>query len=381
MNKCILLLIEADSHDTALRIFSTLNDRGKPLSDADIFKTQFYKHYSSKGDEEKNNFIKKWKKLEETCNKLFPSTPNSSLDEIFTRYMYYERAKKRNKSSTTIALRKFYEENKYALLRNDETFDNLIDLADFWTDVDDQDEDKFSNDVLKRLFVLNYAPNGMWTYFVSVYYMKNRDKDGHFKGKEFCQFLDKIIAFIWAYAVTNPGVNALRTHIYAEMINVVNDEPVTFNDFLFDVDQVKNAFSNYEFTNSRRLTRSMLTWWAFHNPKQKLLKLKSNYDIEHIYAKDLQEKEDSFIDPDLIESLGNKSLLERKINRSASNHLFEFKRKLYRGEFNNKRTEIKDLLDIAEKPVFKEFDIGQRDDEIIHRFIEFMNNNDLLKKK
>lgn len=45
MNNCILLPIEAESQDTALRIFSTLNDRGKPLSDADIFKAQFYKYF------------------------------------------------------------------------------------------------------------------------------------------------------------------------------------------------------------------------------------------------------------------------------------------------------------------------------------------------
>ena len=68
LNNCILLPIEAESQNTALRIFSTLNDRGKPLSDADIFKAQFYKYYSSKG--EKNNFIKRWKELEELCDFL-----------------------------------------------------------------------------------------------------------------------------------------------------------------------------------------------------------------------------------------------------------------------------------------------------------------------
>ena len=47
MNNCILLPIEAESQDTALRIFSTLNDRAKPLSDADIFKAQFYKYFSN----------------------------------------------------------------------------------------------------------------------------------------------------------------------------------------------------------------------------------------------------------------------------------------------------------------------------------------------
>ena len=57
LNNCILLPIEAESQDTALRIFSTLNDRGLPLSDADIFKAQFYKYFTMTG--EKDTFIKK----------------------------------------------------------------------------------------------------------------------------------------------------------------------------------------------------------------------------------------------------------------------------------------------------------------------------------
>lgn len=67
MNNCILLPIEAESQDTALRIFSTLNDRGMPLSDSDIFKAQFYKFYTGKG--EKDAFIKRWKELEELTEK------------------------------------------------------------------------------------------------------------------------------------------------------------------------------------------------------------------------------------------------------------------------------------------------------------------------
>ena len=72
LNNCILLPIEADNQDTALRIFSTLNDRGKPLSDADIFKAQFYKFYTSLG--KKKDFILKWKCLEEKCGQIFGSS-------------------------------------------------------------------------------------------------------------------------------------------------------------------------------------------------------------------------------------------------------------------------------------------------------------------
>ena len=67
LNNCILLPIEADNQNTALRIFSTLNDRGMPLSDADIFKAQFYKYYKSKG--QKDEFITRWRALEDICGK------------------------------------------------------------------------------------------------------------------------------------------------------------------------------------------------------------------------------------------------------------------------------------------------------------------------
>ena len=81
MNNCILLPIEAESQDTALRIFSTLNDRGKPLSDADIFKAQFYKHFSKLG--KKEEFIAQWKKLEELCERIFHPISGTPMDELF----------------------------------------------------------------------------------------------------------------------------------------------------------------------------------------------------------------------------------------------------------------------------------------------------------
>ena len=42
--------------------------------------------------------------------------------------MYYERAMQRNRKTTTEALRKFYEKDKYALLKKEETLKNLESL-------------------------------------------------------------------------------------------------------------------------------------------------------------------------------------------------------------------------------------------------------------
>ena len=385
MNNCILLPIEAESQDTALRIFSTLNDRGKPLSDADIFKAQFYKYYSAKG--EKEEFIKRWKTLEALCDSIFHPITGTPMDEVFTRYMYYERAKQGIKSSTTEALRKFYEKNAYALLKNDQTFENIIDLANFWNDVLNQSVERFSDRVLRRLFVLNYAPNGMWTYIVSVYYMANRDVDGLLDDEKFYQFLNKITAFIWAYAITNPGVNALRTPVFAEMINIVNGKPITFTEYLFHTPQVQNALNNYVFSNNRAITKSMLTWWAFQDSEQELLSLESVIEIEHIFARNRQEKEHSLSNPRNLESLGNKVLLEKRINIRASDYRFTDKVKYYVGFENSRKqkkegTKIKELRDLAVSTIdFLEADIVQRNAKIMFGFVEFMHNNGLLSEE
>lgn len=382
LNNCILLPIEADDQNTALRIFSTLNDRGLPLSDADIFKAQFYKYYSNKG--QKNIFIEKWKKLEEICEKNFNPQSGTPLDELFSRYMYYERAKMGNTSSTTESLRKFYERNKYELLRKDETLENLMDLAYFWNDVADQDNERFSEDVLKKLFVLNYAPNSMWTYFVSVYYLHNRNNKGELDNNLFNVFLQKTIAFIWAHAVYMPGVNALRTPIYTEMVNIVNNHPVEFLDRKFDLIQLKSMFENYEFNNNRPITKSMLAWWAYQDIEQPLLSIETSYDIEHIYAKNRNEKERSLSNVKNIEKLGNKSLLEKRINIRASDYRFEDKKKYYKG-FITQRGKIKEptaiisLKKIAQQNDFVETDIINRNNCIINGFLDFLKDNNLSK--
>lgn len=382
LNNCILLPIEAESQDTALRIFSTLNDRGKPLSDADIFKAQFYKFYSKDGS--KDEFIARWKDLEALCERIFHPIYGTPMDEIFTRYMYYERAKQGNKSSTTEALRKFYEKDSYSLLKNKEIFDNIIDLANFWNDITIQDNERFTEDILKRFFILEYAPNGMWTYIVSVYYLTNRDADGLLDNEAFSSFLDRITAFIWSYAVYNPGVNALRTPVYAEMTKIVNGLEVTFEDFKFSRQSLETAFRNYAFNNGRPITKSMMVWWAYNGFNQPLMSLEKSFEIEHIFAVNRQEKEKSMLDPKNLESLGNKAILEGRINIRASDYRFEDKKKYYSGFTTAKGvikygTQVVELAEMAKnRQDFVEKDIVSRHEEILSKFFKYIEDKGLM---
>ncbi|MBQ9638831.1 MAG: DUF262 domain-containing protein [Bacteroidales bacterium] len=381
LNNCIILPIEADNQNTALRIFSTLNDRGMPLSDADIFKAQFYKYYAQKGL--KDEFISRWKCLEELCEEMFHPISGTPMDELFTRYMYYLRAKQGIKSSTTEALRKFFEKDKYAALNNNNALEELEELADFWKDVFNQNIERFSDRILRCLFVLNYAPNGMWSYIVSVYFLKNRNTSGDLSDAEFYTFLNKITAFIWAYSIDRPGVNALRTPVYAEMVNIIEEKNISFSEYKFDPIVLRSKLDNYTFANNRAVTKSMLTWWAFRDEEQSWIDLDVNFEIEHILSK---KRQDELQDKHNLEILGNKTLLEKKINIRASDYRFADKVKYYRGDIldrkQNKKegTRIKELLNIANTySDFVEDDISDRNNEILSQFIKFLEENDLIK--
>lgn len=107
--------------------------------------------------------------------------------------------------------------------------------------------------------------------------------------------------------------------------------------------------------------------------------------INMIYARNRQEKEHSLSNPRNVESLGNKALLEKRINIRASDYRFSDKKKYYVG-FENARkqkkegTKIRELRELADTATdFSESDIVQRHAKIIFGFVEFMNANQLLR--
>ena len=373
LNNVILLPIEAESQDTALRIFSTLNDRGLPLSDADIFKSQFYKYFSDLG--RKDEFIKRWKDLEELTESIFNPSHGTPMDELFTRYMYYERALEKNSQTTTQALRDFYGRDGYSLLKKEDTFRNLEALAEFWRKVDTREG---------QFYILKYSPNGMWAYFVSVYFMVHHDENDKLDNDSLVKFLKLVIAFTFAYAVERPGVNALRSPVYPEMINLVEGKEITFAKYLFDKESIRDRFNNYVFSNQRPITRSMLVWWAFNNEDQQLIDSDTVLEVEHIFARRRNEDE-PLKNKANLEALGNKAMLEKSVNIRAADYRFADKKKYYQGFSTDKGkkrggTQIIELLKLSKtKEDFAENDIELRTKAIIDSFIDYLELNNLTK--
>lgn len=169
------------------------------------------------------------------------------------------------------------------------------------------------------------------------------------------------------------------------MVNIINDKPVEFSKYKFDADTIRSIFDNFSFNNARPITKAMIAWWAYQNDKQPLLSLETTFEIEHIYARNRNEKENSLTDARNVESLGNKALLEKRINIRASDYRFADKKKYYEG-FTNSKGQVKEgtgvveLLDLtATSTDFTENDIIDRYKKMIDCFINYLQKNGLLK--
>ena len=376
LNNCVLLPIETDSQNTALRIFTTLNDRGRELDDADIFKAQFYKYYLNRGSNEKDKFIERWKDLTELCNKNFHPRKGTPIDDLFRRYMYYLLAKNEVKNDTFPDMRDYYEKDGYKVLQSNKTFEDLETLANFWDDAAARNEERFSPRILRQLYILSWAPYNIWVNVVSIYFMGNRELDE----EKFYNFLNKITAMILMHAITNPGVQSIRRPFFVEFQNILHGRPLEFKHFRQDTRILRERLTNTNFSNWRAITGSMLAWWTFQNPAQELPPLGMDLQIEHILAKKRQELHHVLKNPDALEFLGNKSLLEKSINIRAADYRLVDKKIFYlsdgRAKLATFNLELRTLAETYDD--FTEDKIIARNEKIFDAFINYLREQNLL---
>lgn len=85
----------------------------------------------------------------------------------------------------------------------------------------------FSDRILRRLYALSYAPNGMWAYILSTWFLANRDQEGGFDEQGPYGFLRLVTTRSYAYSLERPDVNVPRTPVYPELVSIVSHSPVT----------------------------------------------------------------------------------------------------------------------------------------------------------
>ena len=352
LNQVIILPITADSQETALTIFSTLNDRGLPLSDADIFKAKIYNHLQSK--EEKKEFIEKWKELEENTQNI-----SENIQKLFYYYMFYLRALENDRNTTTPGLRKYYSTNKFERLLKNNVLDELKKILNIWeiivnsTQFIENESWSENKDILKALNILTSYPNEFWKYPVIVYYLVHKDKKDF--EEKFLKFLRKLYVELLKKYIESPTINAVKSNILKLNAEIINSDKPVFDFKSLSEDEIKEKIK----IPHRNAVRMLLKTLAY-DIQDELLPEK--WEIEHILpvkwenSYDLRENEK--IAKEKIEHLGNKTPFEKKLNIIATNNYFSKKKLSYSKskiemtkEIGKTKSDKWDLDDIVERDV------------------------------
>lgn len=321
LNKTIVLPIKADTQETALTIFSTLNDRGLPLSDADIFKAKIYNKLN---EENKEKFVVEWKNLT-----LRSETAAESIQKLFYYYMFYLRAMDNDKKTTTPGLRKYFAEDSFSRLYEDNLVQNLRDILEFWEVVNCREakESKWTTNfsILSILDILSSYPNEFWKYPVIIYYLKNKNSENF--EELFLTFLRKLFVNLFKVYIVSPTINSVKTSILNLNSSILHDEVLNFEFRNVTEDELKNGIKHLH----RNAVRMLLKLLAYNTEEQNEL-LPYNWEIEHILPLKWQpsyfnSNEDEI--NELIETIGNKIPFEKRLNIIASNGYFSKKQEQY----------------------------------------------------
>ena len=334
LNYSILLPITADDQETALTIFNTLNNRGLPLSDADIFKSYIYKKLDDTG---KKAFINKWKKLETDAEKA-----NESIQSLFYYNMFYMRAREKDDKSTTPGVRKYYlDKNKNRL--TPEIIDDLTVNLQLWKVINgreaaDGEEWSQNMDIRKILDCLSSYTNEFWKYPVSIFFMEHKDK-ANFE-KIFLKFLRKLYVMLLTRYLEVPTINAVKVDILKLNVQIINNShPEFYAGFEekkledeYAVNAEKARTDKLIIAPHKNMVRKLLKVLAYQEDTQTDL-LPGYWEIEHIFPQTWYSKYYTLNEEEAnekLEHLGNKLPLEKKLNISASNNYFAKKKDRYK---------------------------------------------------
>lgn len=363
LKKCVILPIECDNQENALRIFNTLNNRGIPLSDSDIFKGIIFS--KRKDEDEKREFAENWKEMEKDLK-----DSKISMDFIFLNYMHIVRARQGEKGSV-IGLRKFFVEKNREILQEYKTFEEIQELARYWCGGYD---DRLSIRTQQFYEILELLPNDYWRYLDSTYYFFNKDQgETFFTNGELEIFLTRVISNFLVKLIEKPTLTTIKPITFNAYTSLYKEGILDFRTNTKQILENKDFFRQQFFKAKSLIPALLLLNLYLKYPEQEPC---VKAEIEHIFPKTTNwrnsyagwSKDEAYPH---IESIGNKIWLEKRLNIKASNHYFDDKKEKYK---NSKFLEAQEMANSSKNDWLKA-DIEARNEEIFERLYQFFSEN------
>ena len=331
-DSCEVIEIKSWQVEQAITMFNSLNSDGLPLYDSDIISAKLYAEAEKKGLGKE--FGDLWKTLNDHIDEL-GITHLADINSILMQYMYYIRTIKKETVSetgainvTTPGLRRYFTEvNKGPLTDPIGMCSDMIRLAEIW--------EKFSDSSLMKV-LLKFNENSK-LFLASYFFRFNVDE---IKDEDVEPVLACLLRLFSLLELLDVGYSSkyFKTFLFGEETKFVN-KTISLDQIIQDFD--KHIRSNWDPEDVRKALHDYngnalvyLNEYLFAKDHGITFELGTKYDIEHIMpysGGNLQEiRKDAGIDNedefrDIVNKLGNKILLEEKINRAIGNEWFRTK--------------------------------------------------------
>ncbi len=385
-DSCEVIEIKSWQVEQAITMFNSLNSDGLPLYDSDIISAKLYAEAEKKGLGKE--FGDLWKTLNDHIYEL-GITHLADINSILMQYMYYIRTIKKETVSetgainvTTPGLRRYFTEvNKGPLTDPIGMCSDMIRLAEIW--------EKFSDSSLMKV-LLKFNENSK-LFLASYFFRFNVDE---IKDEDVEPVLACLLRLFSLLELLDVGYSSkyFKTFLFGEETKFVN-KTISLDQIIQDFD--KHIRSNWDPEDVRKALHDYngnalvyLNEYLFAKDHGITFELGTKYDIEHIMpysGGNLQEiRKDAGIDNedefrDIVNKLGNKILLEEKINRAIGNEWFRTK---VSTKLENKTGYIDSKYPLARalvsqyqntnKPYWKKDDILSATDKASNRIVKFI---------
>lgn len=385
-DNCEVIEIKSWQVEQAITMFNSLNSDGLPLYDSDIISAKLYAEAEKRGQQKE--FADLWKELNEIINEL-EGIRIADINSILMQYMYYIRTVNKETISdtgainvTTPGLRRYFTEiNKTPITEPIIMCKDMIKLAKIWKKVSEYPQMKV---------LLKFNENTK--LFLASYFYRFTEEEINENAVEL--ILDCLLRLFALLELVDVGYSSkyFKTFLFGEEVKLIDKN--------ISIDEIASDFSKHILTNWNKdsMVSALndydgnvlvyLNEYLFAQENNMIFALGTKYDIEHIMpysGNNLQEirkdaeisSEDEFYE--IVNKLGNKIILEEKINRAIGNEWFrtkvstklENKTGYIDSEYPIARALVSEYQN-ANKPYWKKKDIEDATEKASERIAKFI---------
>jgi len=367
LNKVVFIYVATENREDAFRLFTILNNRGIPLTNADILKAiNIGEIEKADRKEEAEVYAKKWEEIQ------------NELDKDFDRFLGFIRTiilkEKARKSLLEEFEEKIYKDNK--LVKGKETVDLVDEYYNIYTKIiefspSDQLLSKKSgedNNAYKNLITIMKTALPSTDWIPPLLYFYKKFGEGllmeFLKNLEFKFSSDWILYFTPTHRIENMNKILKKIEKSGNPEDVLSDT----NIFEINIDDFKKSLTGDVY--GKRFTKYVLLKYEYLiQDKSQFIGNYSVISVEHILPQ--TPPEDSqwrkwFTDEEIEvykHKLGNLVLLNRRKNSSLSNLDFDKKKEKY---FKGNISTFPSINLIMQQKEWKKEDMENRTNDMIN---------------